>query len=147
MEGIVWVWMGDEAATVDPPKQGDDLEDMDPMTGKHEKWIINDFQIDLPYDHSYLVENLIDPAHIPISHDATPGGGKRENAQAYEMLVDGDSISSKGFTGRYRTATQRDKDDPFIEVQYEAPGIIRQKGCQEAKILHYVLARHCIVCL
>ena len=147
MEGIVWVWMGDEAATVDPPKQGDDLEDMDPMTGKHEKWIINDFQIDLPYDHSYLVENLIDPAHIPISHDATePGAGKRENAQAYEMLVGGDSICSKGFTGRYRTATQRDKDDPFIEVQYEAPGIIRQKGMPRGKDspLRFGAALHCM---
>ena len=44
---------------------------------------VYDFVVELPYDHSYLVENLADPAHIPISHDRTPGGGKRENAEAY----------------------------------------------------------------
>ena len=81
VEGIVWVWMGDDKPTKAVPTQGDTLDEMNPYTGKHKDYIINDFQIDLPYDHSYLVENLIDPAHIPISHDATSGGGKRENAQ------------------------------------------------------------------
>jgi len=148
VEGIVWAWMGDEAPTFDPPTQGDGMEDIDPITGKHEDYIVNDFQIDLPYDHSYLVENLIDPAHIPISHDATPGGGKRENAQAYEMILDASSgsMGSNGFTGRYRTAAQREKDDPFIEVQYEAPGIIRQKGMPRGKDspLRFGAALHCM---
>ena len=65
--------MGDDTPQNGPPTQGDTLEQMDPITGKHKDYIVNDFQIDLPYDHSYLVENLIDPAHIPISHDATSG--------------------------------------------------------------------------
>ena len=145
-EGIVWVWMGEEAPLVDPPMQGDGLEEMDPITGKHKDYIISDFQIDLPYDHSYLIENLIDPAHIPISHDRTPGGGKRENAQAYEMLMDANSMNSFGFTGRYRTATQRAKDDPFIEVIYEAPGIIRQKGMPRGSDnpLRFGAALHCM---
>jgi len=146
VEGIVWVWMGDEAPAVGPPEQGDGIGTMDPMTGKHEDYIINDFQIDLPYDHSYLVENLIDPAHIPISHDATPGGGKRENAQAYEMIVDRNSIGPDGFTGRYRTASQREKGDDFIEVQYQAPGIIRQKGMPRGNDspLRFGAALHCM---
>lgn len=146
VEGIVWVWMGDEAPNKDPPQQGDGMEGIDPITGKHKDYVVNDFQIDLPYDHSYLVENLIDPAHIPISHDATPGGGKRENAQAYEMIVDGDSVSPSGFTGRYRTATQRENDDPFIDVTFEAPGIIRQKGMPRGKDspLRFGAALHCM---
>ena len=78
--------MGDDKPTKAVPTQGDTLDEMDPSTGKHKDYIINDFQIDLPYDHSYLVENLIDPAHIPISHDATSGGGKRENAQESPRL-------------------------------------------------------------
>lgn len=146
VEGIVWVWMGEEIPTTDPPKQGDGMEEIDPMTGKHKDYIVNDFQIDLPYDHSYLVENLIDPAHIPISHDATPGGGKRENAQAYQMILDASSMSPTGFTGRYRTATQRANDDPFIEVTYEAPGIIRQKGMPRGKDspFRFGAALHCM---
>ena len=63
VEGIVWVWMGDDIPTKDVPKQGDGL---DPLTGKRDGFCLNNFQIDLPYDHSYLVENLLDPAHIPI---------------------------------------------------------------------------------
>ena len=69
-----------------PSMQGDGLEDIIPATWRLKKYFINDFQIDLPYDHSYLSENLLDPAHIPISHDATEGGGKRENAQPYKMI-------------------------------------------------------------
>ena len=127
-EGIVWAWMGDGEPTRDPPTQGDGLEDIDPVTGRHPEYVINDFQIDLPYDHSFLVENLLDPAHIPISHDRTPGGGKRENAQAYEMLVDPESVGPDGFRGRYRTAAQRDAGGPFVDVVFEAPGTIRQRG-------------------
>ncbi|KAL9178890.1 hypothetical protein ACHAXT_011863 [Thalassiosira profunda] len=146
VEGIVWVWMGEEAPERGPPEQGDGMEGINAVTGKHPDYVVNDFQIDLPYDHSYLVENLIDPAHIPISHDATPGGGKRENAQAYEMIVDAGSMSTSGFTGRFRTATQREKDDPFIEVIYDAPGIVRQKGKPrgEASPLRFGAALHCM---
>lgn len=146
MEGIVWVWMGSEAPESGPPEQGDGMKDVDPVTGKHKDYVLNDFQIDLPYDHSYLVENLIDPAHIPISHDATSGGGKRENAQAYEMIVDGNSMGPSGFTGRYRTATQRESDGPFIEVIYDAPGIVRQKGKPrgEDSPLRFGAALHCM---
>lgn len=63
VEGIVWVWMGNDIPTKDVPKQGDSL---DPLTGERDGFFLNNFQIDLPYDHSYLVENLLDPAHIPI---------------------------------------------------------------------------------
>ena len=108
VEGIVWVWMGGEKSEVGPSMQCDGLDDIIPATGRLKNYFINDFQIDLPYDHSYLSENLLDPAHIPISHDATEGEGKRENAQPYKMIVDKDSLGSTGFTGRFRTATARD---------------------------------------
>lgn len=125
VEGILWVWMGEDVPSMDPPKDGN-LDD----SGKKKGFIVNDFQIDLPYDHSYLVENLIDPAHIPISHDRTSGGGKRESAQAYEMEIDEDSISSSGFTGRYRNTIPNKKGTtpPWIETEFEAPGIVRYKS-------------------
>jgi phenylpropionate dioxygenase-like ring-hydroxylating dioxygenase large terminal subunit len=142
VEGIVWVWMGIEPSLSDtnknnknppppppPPRQGDGL---DPSTGTRPGFVVNDFQIDLPYDHSYLVENLLDPAHIPISHDRTSGGGKRETAQAYDMHVEDDdessSFNSTGFIGRYRTITQQAQNQPFMQVEFQAPGIIRQYG-------------------
>ena len=139
VEGIVWVWMGDEKPTTDPPMQGDIL---DPVEGTSKGVYVNDFQIDLPYDHSYLVENLIDPAHIPISHDRTPGGGLRENAQAYEMIVDDDSVHKRGFTGRFRHAAAA-PEGPWTELKFEAPGIIRQFG-RPREGISFGAALHCM---
>lgn len=143
VEGIVWVWMGENPPTKEPPKQGHGL---DTITGQREGFTVNDFQIDLPYDHSYLVENLIDPAHIPISHDGTPGGGRREKAEAYDMVVDKESISPSGFRGRYRLESQQVKNDPYIEVHFEAPGIIRQQGFPRGvnSTFQFGAALHCM---
>jgi phenylpropionate dioxygenase-like ring-hydroxylating dioxygenase large terminal subunit len=95
-ESIVWVWMGAEPPAFEPPASPDDLD------ANSDDFDVYDFVVELPYDHSYLVENLADPAHIPISHDRTPGGGKRENAEAYVMELDKASVSPKGFKGRFR---------------------------------------------
>ena len=84
----------------------------------------------------------MDPAHIPISHDRTQGGGRRENAQAFKMTVDKSSISAKGFKGTYQN-TRPKKDGslgPVSELHFEAPGIVRYltnvKGLQFGAALH-----------
>lgn len=121
VEGIVWVWgTPDSLPTKDPPKTDDDLDQPDA------KKIFDgyDFQIDLPYCHSFLVENLFDPAHVPISHDRTQGGGKREAAEAFAMQIDEDSISVDGFTGRYRGESK----DRWTQAKFESPGIIRYRN-------------------
>jgi phenylpropionate dioxygenase-like ring-hydroxylating dioxygenase large terminal subunit len=137
VEGIVWAWMGDTSPDRDPPRQGEELDRY--LTDK--QICVNDVQCDLPYDHSYLVENLVDPAHILISHDRTEGGGKRENAQAYEMVLDNDSVSSRGFSGRYRFAAN--KDGPWTELKFEAPGIIRLYSKPRANLI-FGAALHCM---
>ena len=53
----------------------------------------------LPYDHSILLENLMDPAHIPISHDRTDFSSKRENAEALKFEIT--ERTSMGFAGRW----------------------------------------------
>lgn len=135
VQSVVWVWMGDipsnslpngEAKV--PSKSVDDLDLF--LNGnkqkKKELSINNYFQMDLPYDHSYLIENLLDPAHVPVSHDRTEGGGKRENAQPFEMELDKDSVSSNGFSGRFRNTREKNgKKSIWQNIQYDAPGIIR----------------------
>ena len=74
-----------------------------------------------------MIENLIDPAHVHISHDRTPGGGKRENAEPYEIEVDASSMNANGFVGRYRGVSQAAEGLPFTEMTFEAPGIIRSE--------------------
>ncbi len=41
---------------------------------------------ELPYDHSVVLENLMDPAHVPISHDLTDFSAKSEDASALVSL-------------------------------------------------------------
>ncbi|KAL3587151.1 hypothetical protein D5086_014018 [Populus alba] len=52
---------------------------------------------ELPYDHSILLENLMDPAHIPISHDRTDLSAERENAQPLRFEVT--ERTDRGFAG------------------------------------------------
>ncbi|KAL7566793.1 hypothetical protein ACA910_019384 [Epithemia clementina (nom. ined.)] len=124
-EGMVWVWMGD-------PQEGDAVPTKDPPStgvlgpdGKRDGYLVYDFMIDLPYDASYLVENLLDPAHIAISHDRTSGGGRRERAEGYEMKVDETSFSSNGFTGFFRPFSRQATNAPSTKFVFEAPGIVR----------------------
>ncbi|KAH7290676.1 hypothetical protein KP509_30G059000 [Ceratopteris richardii] len=76
----------------------------------------------LPYDHSILLENLMDPAHIPISHDRTDPSARRENAQAlkFEIL----ERTSRGFCGRYGESS---KDDWTFKFRFQAPCIIQNE--------------------
>ena len=90
------------------------------------------------------MENLLDPAHFPFSHDRTPGGGRRENAQAYNMTIDQSSISAKGFKGTYQN-TRPNKDGspaPISAVSFDAPGIVRYLN--EVKNFQFGAALHCM---
>jgi phenylpropionate dioxygenase-like ring-hydroxylating dioxygenase large terminal subunit len=79
--------------------------------------------IDLPYDHSYLVENLLDPAHIPISHHATEGGGDKKNAKPLHFDIDTASIRTQGFN-----ATIQNFGKKPSQYSFEAPCIIRVRS-------------------
>ena len=135
-ERIVWVWMGSGAPAFEPPCSPDDLD------ANAADFQVYDFTCELPYDHSYLVENLADPAHIPISHDRTPGGGKRENAEAYVMEVDRQSISARGWRGRFRPESKPDTPDAWQELLFDAPGVVRYRGQPKGKVFGGAL--HCM---
>ncbi|KAM2020945.1 hypothetical protein ACFX16_043026 [Malus domestica] len=114
-QGVVWVWMSHKT----PPNtkklpwfENFDKPGFDYSSTIHE----------LPYDHSILLENLMDPAHIPISHDRTGFSAKRENAQPLRFEVI--ERSDRGFTGYYGEA--KDQHLPFF-LRFEAPGVIENR--------------------
>ena len=79
-QGIVWVWPGESAeAAVDEIPVVPALD--------RPGFTSIDFMMDLPYGQSYLVENVIDIAHIHIAHDGIRGGGKRELAAPLQFTV------------------------------------------------------------
>merc|ERR1719231_589057 len=73
-QGIVFVWLGEDAA--DPATV--------PIVPEFEQpgWIYEqDYVRDLPYDWTTLVENIIDPSHVPVSHHGTTQGDRASAAR------------------------------------------------------------------
>ena len=112
-QDMVWIWAGEskDACEEDIPT----LRDLEKPG-----FISVDFMLDLPYDQTYLVENVMDPAHVPISHHATRGGGNRENAQPLEMEVLESSV--QGIRGRYRG--MRTAQGDWRNLDFIAPNLV-----------------------
>jgi phenylpropionate dioxygenase-like ring-hydroxylating dioxygenase large terminal subunit len=110
-QGIVWIWAGEPEAA--------DEQDI-PTLAILDKpgFVCSDFMQDLPYDQSYLIENVIDPAHADISHDGTQG--KRQHAQPLEMDIIESSV--RGIQGRWRGT--RKPNEVWQSVEFVAPNLV-----------------------
>ncbi|MBH8554728.1 Rieske 2Fe-2S domain-containing protein [Nostocaceae cyanobacterium CENA357] len=113
-QGIIWIWaQAGEAAVEELIPTLADLEN--PI------FVSTDYMRDLPYDQSYFIENVIDPAHIPISHDGIMG--RRDDAQPLEMEVI--ESSNKGIRGRYKYT--RTPNASWNSLDFIAPNLIIYK--------------------
>jgi phenylpropionate dioxygenase-like ring-hydroxylating dioxygenase large terminal subunit len=132
-QGILWVWPGDvELAHGTVPPQVADLN----APGV----AVFDTLTDLPYDHSLLVENLLDPAHVYISHDRTELNIRREHAQALEMQVL--ATHAQGFEGQFR-GTQA-PNPPWTKLDFMAPGLVHYQFTNKAVGVIAGLALHAL---
>lgn len=118
-QGIVWLWAGD------PKTANPDLIPLAPDLDAPGVFRV-DFQMDLPYDQSYLIENVIDIAHIHIAHDGVRGGGMRSLAKPLEFDIRENSIH--GIRSGFRTLGLEHSgasplDDAYVE--FVAPNLIR----------------------
>jgi phenylpropionate dioxygenase-like ring-hydroxylating dioxygenase large terminal subunit len=110
-QGMVWVWPGepeaaDEASIPTIPEL--DKPEFDSA----------DYMRDLPYDQTYFTENVIDPAHVFISHHGTEGN--REQAQPLEMEVLESSV--EGIKGRWRG--MRNPNGRWSNLDFTAPNLV-----------------------
>lgn len=119
-DGIVWIWNGaaDRADPAKiPPSQSRGVAGIHAVT----------FQMDLPYDQSYLIENVIDIAHIHIAHDGMRGGGLREAAKPLDFTIEHDG--PEGIRATFRSiGLERAEGAPDIAgalVEFVAPNLIR----------------------
>ena len=110
-QGIIWFWRG---------KSEEADEKLIPIIPNLEcsDFIATDFVIDLPYDQSYLIENVIDPAHVHISHHGSLGN--RKNAQPLEMEIIESSI--KGIKGRYKYTKKTNAN--WINLDFITPNLV-----------------------
>ncbi|KAK4769462.1 hypothetical protein SAY86_027612 [Trapa natans] len=111
-QGVVWVWMSKA-----PPKpeklpwfENFARPGFNGTSSIHE----------LPYDHSILLENLMDPAHIPISHDRTDWTAKREDAQPLSFQVT--ERTDRGFAGWW--GREKDGSTPNF-LRFGAPCVLQ----------------------
>ncbi len=112
-QGIVWIWPG-EPETADKA-----LIRIIAELDKPEFAFSADFMYDIPYDQTYLIEQLMDPAHLPISHAGTLGKG--QDAQPLEMEVIESSV--QGIRSRFRQT--KGPNNTWMQIDFVAPNLIR----------------------
>ena len=117
---IVWVWAGDPELA--------DLAQI-PVTARANEAsnFSVTFQMDLPYDQSYLIENIIDIAHIHIAHHGVRGGGLREAAKPVDFQIEDISISGIRSTFRSVGLVRADgsQGPKGATVEFVAPNLVR----------------------
>ncbi|GLI64211.1 hypothetical protein VaNZ11_007404, partial [Volvox africanus] len=64
------------------------------------KWVCQDTWRDLPYDWSTLLENVLDPSHVPFTHHASLSN--RKNIGAFDLKLMS-PLSKHGFDGIWKT--------------------------------------------
>ncbi|MBT9317155.1 aromatic ring-hydroxylating dioxygenase subunit alpha [Leptothoe spongobia] len=112
-QGIIWVWAdGDVPPTPVAPPAIADLE----TDGVFQV----DTATDLPFDHTFLVENLLDPAHVYISHGGTELNISRDDAAPLDLEVLATSVD--GIQGRFRRADR--PQTPWIKLTFHAPMLV-----------------------
>lgn len=118
-QGIAWVWSGEPGSA--RPEALPTIGALDVPGVMHV-----DYATDLPYDQGYLIENVIDVAHIHIAHDGMRGGGHRHLARPLEFDVQEDG--PRGIRAEYRSiAPGRDSATTPLAaaiVEFRAPGLI-----------------------
>lgn len=116
-QGVLWVWMSHK--TPPKPEKIPWFENFS-RPGFRDNSTIHE----LPYDHSILLENLMDPAHVPISHDRTDFTAKREDAGPLFFKVT--ERTGRGFSGFWGRA--KDENLPnYIPnfLKFEAPCVLQ----------------------
>jgi len=119
-QGMLWVWPGG-AHQADPAR----IPVVPALEAKDV--VVTDYAIDLPYGQSFLVENVIDVAHIHIAHDGVRGGGFRDLALPlqFELLDE----SATGLRASYRSIGLPSRADAGSQagralVEFVAPNLV-----------------------
>lgn len=118
-QGIVWIWPGEPASAA---------EDAIPTIPALDRSGVRsiDFMIDLPYAQSYLIENVVDLAHIHIAHDGIRGGGRRELAKPLVFRAMDNSVA--GIRGTFESAESESTSAPSplraARISFVAPNLV-----------------------
>lgn len=118
IQGLVWFWFGDST------EANTELIPTIPELDNEDNFNV-DYCVDLPYDQSYLIENVIDVAHIHIAHHGIRGGGHRELALPLDFKIEENSAS--GIKAQYKSiGLPEGANSPLkaAHIHFVAPNLI-----------------------
>eukprot|EP00850_Spirogloea_muscicola_P010411 SM000061S19238 [mRNA] locus=s61:362622:364656:+ [translate_table: standard] len=122
--GIVFVWPNsggwERAATVAPP--------VVPECDDTSTWRVSGLARDLPYGYEVLVENIVDPSHLPFAHHGV-GGLKRKDGKPLGLVAEPRGLS--GFFGTSDKAVMMSKNG--IKLEFQAPNRATYFSVRERK--------------
>jgi phenylpropionate dioxygenase-like ring-hydroxylating dioxygenase large terminal subunit len=115
-QGMIWMWRGETEAA--------DHERIPTIAELDKSETVSmDYMRDLPYDQSFLVENVIDPAHVFIAHDGSDGN--RKYAQAIEIEVP--EMSAREIRGRWRMTEKPSPMALWQHLDFIAPNLVHYR--------------------
>ncbi|MGB7413823.1 MAG: Rieske 2Fe-2S domain-containing protein [Thermosynechococcaceae cyanobacterium] len=150
-QGLLWVWAesGAKAQLESQMREPRIISELEDQSGRVKKlfWYVRD----LPYGWDFFIENVIDPAHVTVSHHGIMG--KREDARYLDMFSVREASAQEGVafnvgpTPEVIEQTIQDFQPPclvhvdsqfkdggkFVLTLYASPtrpGWCRQIGCQ-----------------
>ncbi|MGI2902771.1 Rieske 2Fe-2S domain-containing protein [Tolypothrix sp. VBCCA 56010] len=110
-QGIAWVWAGESETAAD--ERIPTIAELDKP-----EFVSIDYMRDLPYDQTYFIENVIDPAHVNIIHDGILG--KREYARPLEIEVLENSLA--GIRSKVRGIGR--SDSSLVQLDFISPNLV-----------------------
>ncbi|GLC61279.1 hypothetical protein PLESTB_001739000 [Pleodorina starrii] len=87
------------------------------------KWVSQDVFRDLPMDWSTLMENVLDPAHVPFTHHISMSN--RNTVGAYDLKLTS-PLSERGFTGSWKTGPRAGRLGPQSTI-FTSPAFMRNR--------------------
>jgi len=128
VDRLVWVFLGDpDRADVQKIVQHPEVSDPD--------WQSVDMSFDFDLDHDLLIENLLDPSHLPFTHHLTLS--RRREAQPLDVSVE---AIAGGFRGMARKT--RGSRAPAGTFTFLAPCTVRLDLSSERA--GFVQIHHCV---
>jgi phenylpropionate dioxygenase-like ring-hydroxylating dioxygenase large terminal subunit len=115
-QGLVWIWLGDPDAA-----NSDEIPALEVLEAPGV--VSSDYMVNLPYDRTYLIENVLDPAHVNISHDRSEPEVKKEDAQPLEIEII--ESSGRGIFSRYRG--MRNENERWKYLDFVAQNLVHYR--------------------
>ncbi len=117
-QGLLWLGIG---VTAEQPPELPTVAALEQPSCR-----VIDFAIDLPYGHDFLIENVLDYAHIHVAHDGVRGGGHAGLAGPIAFEVQ--PLTPHGFAARLGRSEQGRiavvPGQPPAHVAFVAPGLV-----------------------